>query len=528
MDSATARSSRLVRRTGSRVDDIYHAARLIRVRQTNTLRWLVDFEPQLRSYLDSLSGAPAPRVPLRHIDAAAMYSHLLERLRQLESEQARGWIEQTHRAWSFERVERLARYLETIPLSPAQLGLETPEFAILDQAIGHEDMFLAIVDRLELRRILRVFEPGDLQRYALENRLVATGPTPGERATGLGRAFLRLRGRDAIQWLLTVEVVQSTGRGDRWRTPRALLEQALRGIEVVLADTGPHSPYAQETFDRLEELAVLSVEVTNAGVTARHYAVPDNMIRLVHAVLEPGPWHGAVTALLEDERAFVLQGREGSVAVQATAELTKLITHEVRNALVPVRHHLDALKTDVASGTLGDRIDKARRGVVRILEFVDEMVATRELIGEPATSCDIAEVIREALGRTDGGERVEVVAAGWHRVRAPRSRLVSAVHNVLLNALEATPAGGRIRASYRGNQDMVEIAIDDAGKGVPVELRSTIFDDGYTTRGGPGHGFGLALVRSVVETELRGKVWCEDSEFGGARFVLAIAAEPRP
>lgn len=85
-----------------------------------------------------------------------------------------------------------------------------------------------------------------------------------------------------------------------------------------------------------------------------------------------------------------------------------------------------------------------------------------------------------------------------------------------------------MQASYHANHDIVEIVVDDGGGGVPADLRTKVFDEGYTTRGGRGHGFGLASVRSFVEGTLRGKVWCEASPLGGARFVIASAEDTKP
>jgi signal transduction histidine kinase len=285
--------------------------------------------------------------------------------------------------------------------------------------------------------------------------------------------------------------------------------------------------FAPNACIRLVGLTVLQDVTTAPRQDAHRYVVQDGMQEVVHAVLEAGPWHAAVAAFLEDESPIILRGH-GPSATDASGQLIKLITHEVRNALVPVRHHIDALRAGNPDGPTVERIDKTRRGVVRVLEFVDELVATSDLVAEPATSCDVADVLREAISWTDTSERVELATGTPHRVRAARSRLVRAVSNVILNALQATSPSGLVRVSYHAKNETVEIVIDDDGVGVPADLRAKVFDDGYTTRGGRGHGFGLAFVRSVVEGVFRGKVWCEDSSLGGARFVIAIAAETKP
>jgi signal transduction histidine kinase len=501
----------------------------------------VGFERRLRSYLESLAGRPTV-VRLRHIDPTALYDSLLVELRHAETRIGRTfieetvdrvWIHQIHDDWSPTRVALLAAYLETVssslaPTDPAG-ALRFATRALVQAASLGEDK-ASLVDSLELRRIVDPFRGSDVARYAIETQLVRR-PHSTLALSSLGRAFLPLRGSQAIRWLLSVEVAQSTGAFDPWRTWRGVLERALEpgGIPATIANGREHidGGISSDTCGRLCELDVLirsSSAVRDEDEYAERYEVNAGMAEIVRGVLEPGTWQAAVATLLEDESAEVLP--PPGIATTATSELTRLITHEVRNALVPVRYHIDALRAARPTSANAGRIEKARRGVTRVLAFVDELVATNELVGEPISSCDVADVLQEAVSWTDGAERVQVVAES-HRVRAPRSRLVRAVANVILNALQATPVG-TVRASVRADQRTVELVVDDAGEGIASELRATVFDDGYTTRSGPGHGFGLAFVRSVVEGALRGKVWCEASELGGAKFVLSIPAEPKP
>ena len=52
-------------------------------------------------------------------------------------------------------------------------------------------------------------------------------------------------------------------------------------------------------------------------------------------------------------------------------------------------------------------------------------------------------------------------------------------------------------------------------------MREQVFQEGFTTRS-DGSGYGLAYVRRVVADALRGRVWCEASDLGGARFVIEL------
>lgn len=482
----------------------------------------VAFEQDLRTYLEGLDHeAPAEAVsPSRHIDEHDLHRHLLDRLREQSKVAPPIVVERRFGDWSKELVP-FARYIETLPWQLAPVDREGASgFArrVLDQAIGCLDADVPLVDRLELQRVVDVFARGvNPEVYALENQLVRGGRLGQRRLTELGRVFLRLRGKDAVRWLITAEVVQSSGASDRWHASQHLLEEVVseRGGITLWAFQGEMPPYTRQTVHRLNDLGVLS-----EGDPGEYYAAAA-MRDVVQAVLDPGPWHTAVRALLDDERAVALPGAAVSVA-EATIEQTKLIAHEVRNALIPVRHDMDALRSLELEPSHRRRIEDARSGVARVLEFVDKMVQASEVITEQPSRCEIGAVVDEALGWIDTGRRVvRLLAPEPLYVVAPRMRLARAISNIAGNALQATTATQPVRVSFARSTGLVRVAIDDGGPGVPPEDRARVFLEGVTMRK-DGSGFGLAFARRVVEGALHGKVWCEDSDLGGARFVIEI------
>lgn len=76
--------------------------------------------------------------------------------------------------------------------------------------------------------------------------------------------------------------------------------------------------------------------------------------------------------------------------------------------------------------------------------------------------------------------------------------------NVFRNALQATLETQEIETRFLPLGGAVRIIVDDAGPGVPQELREQVFWEGYTTRA-DGSGYGLAYVRRVVADRLRGR-----------------------
>jgi signal transduction histidine kinase len=101
------------------------------------------------------------------------------------------------------------------------------------------------------------------------------------------------------------------------------------------------------------------------------------------------------------------------------------------------------------------------------------------------------------------------------------SALRDALSNLLLNALQATPAGGRVELKAVQSDGELVISVLDSGSGVPADLRERIWEPFFTTRQ-RGTGLGLAIVRKRVQ-EVGGSASLDTSRNGrGALFHLRL------
>jgi signal transduction histidine kinase len=109
-------------------------------------------------------------------------------------------------------------------------------------------------------------------------------------------------------------------------------------------------------------------------------------------------------------------------------------------------------------------------------------------------------------------------------VAADRGQLLQVLINLVLNAIDATPAGGRItlaaRSGARAGREGVAVTVSDTGSGIPPEVLGKIFDAFYTTKPtGEGTGLGLSICRDIVRDH-EGAIEVRSAPGGGSTFTV--------
>src|SRR5204863_4700156 len=116
------------------------------------------------------------------------------------------------------------------------------------------------------------------------------------------------------------------------------------------------------------------------------------------------------------------------------------------------------------------------------------------------------------------------------RPKAPvvRGQIEQILLNLIINARQAMPRGGRLTIDVRENpkSNMAEIAICDSGVGIPPEQLRLIFEPFYTTKtpdehGHGGSGLGLSVCRQIIEQH-QGRIRVESVIGKGARFIVKL------
>jgi signal transduction histidine kinase len=93
--------------------------------------------------------------------------------------------------------------------------------------------------------------------------------------------------------------------------------------------------------------------------------------------------------------------------------------------------------------------------------------------------------------------------------------------NLVSNAVDAMPGGGRLRIETASGDGFVTLTVADSGPGIPPALRARVFKPFFTTKGAAGTGLGLAVCRSIVEVH-HGTIELDSHSGAGATFVVRI------
>lgn len=219
----------------------------------------------------------------------------------------------------------------------------------------------------------------------------------------------------------------------------------------------------------------------------------------------------------------------------ALGQHTAEISHEIRNALVAFKTFLRLLPEQKDDPEF---IGAYRESVVgelgRLERLLDAVLhhahpGTAEFDTQQASESSPAlEAVAQLLGHTALLRGVTLdCAPDAGPVALSRDALQQVLLNLTLNALEATPSGGRVCLSSTWvsgpGAGWVEIMLDDEGSGVDPEDHERIFAAFQSARGDRPGGLGLAISRGLVEAS-GGEIRLSSSKIGGARLIVRLPA----
>ncbi len=286
----------------------------------------------------------------------------------------------------------------------------------------------------------------------------------------------------------------------------------------VLVDQGFKLAYPLRREDKVEGL--LALDAASASLTIDARSILELLADQIAIAIDD-------SRLLEEnlrlERELAERERLASLGRMAAT-----VAHEIKNPLSAIKSIAQVMREDESLrkdyerdlGLIVGETDRLSQSVTQLLSF-----ARRESpAGQPLS---VDELLRSVVDLFRANAREQGIALECEvKVEAELagkyvSALRDALSNLLLNALQATPQGGKVELiAASANGDLV-ISVQDSGSGVPADLRERIWEPFFTTRQ-RGTGLGLAIVRKRVQ-EVGGSASLEWANNGrGALFQLRV------
>jgi len=221
-------------------------------------------------------------------------------------------------------------------------------------------------------------------------------------------------------------------------------------------------------------------------------------------------------------------------------ELTAAISHDLRTPLASLRAMTEALNDGIVDEPAEVRRYYAtmRREIERLSRMIDDLFELSQLDAGalklerlPICVQDIAAEVVDAMqaaARLAGVELILNVDSSPPEIEVDGGRIERAIGNLVRNALEHTPGGGRVLVSVAATNGNVDLRVADSGSGIAPSDLPHVWERFYradTSRGrngnGDGAGLGLAITRGIVEAH-GGSVEAISGGGDGATFVLRL------
>jgi PAS domain S-box-containing protein len=229
----------------------------------------------------------------------------------------------------------------------------------------------------------------------------------------------------------------------------------------------------------------------------------------------------------ESERK--LKEAERLAAIGATAGM---VGHDIRNPLQSITSDVYLAKTELTAlpeSELKANTIESLDEIEKNVDYINKIVAdlqdyARPLNPRPQES-NIKAIINQTLAENDVPNNIKVavkVEGEEREIMADPDYLKRIVGNLILNAVQAMPHGGRLSVRSRKDKQTgdVLLTVEDNGVGIPDDVKDKLFTPMVTTKA-KGQGFGLAVVKRMAEA-LGGTVTFKSQVGKGTKFIVRL------
>ncbi len=260
----------------------------------------------------------------------------------------------------------------------------------------------------------------------------------------------------------------------------------------------------------------------------------------VIAPLPPEAVGGARLALFVSrdvtERAELEQRMRDVQKMEALGKLAGGVAHDFNNLLTGILGYAELSLLD-ADPELKENLEAIRVAATQAADLTAQLLTfsrRKSPVAAPVDCAQLAHRVRRMVERTiDRRIAIETRIEDGCWVIGDESQLESAILNLVVNARDAMPEGGTLTLSVTpttedvageigGVQELIELAVEDTGSGIPPEIQHRIFEPFFTTKEkDKGTGLGLSTVYGVIANH-GGRIDLKSTVGAGTRFAVRL------
>jgi PAS domain S-box-containing protein len=230
---------------------------------------------------------------------------------------------------------------------------------------------------------------------------------------------------------------------------------------------------------------------------------------------------------LVEESTKALREAERMAAIGQTAGM---VGHDIRNPLQAIISATYLVKDDLSSLTQNETKESLIESMKEIEEqanYINKIVADLQdyarTLNPSAEEIDLRQLIDSILMTTEMNENIQLtseIANDIQTVHTDQNYLKRILTNLITNAEQAMPNGGKITIKAHKQEENCLITVEDTGEGIPEQNKLNIFKPLFTTKS-KGQGFGLAASKRLAKA-MNGDITFESEKGKGARFTLTL------
>ncbi len=275
------------------------------------------------------------------------------------------------------------------------------------------------------------------------------------------------------------------------------------------------------TADLLESVMIFTQQAGLAIQNAFRYQELKNFSEQMEEKIQK------TTATLRKTEAQLIRSEK----LAALGQLAAGIAHEIRNPLTSINILIHALRESLSSqNSHREDLKVIEEEINRINEIVDQFLRFARPSPPLLEKTEISTVFEEILQLLRPQiEKLQISVRKNFEFLPPvtidREQMKQVVLNLLLNAIQAMPQGGRLQlsGSVPSGDRWVQLSIEDSGIGIPPKDMDKLFDPFFSTREG-GIGLGLSIAHRIIDQH-HGRIEVESTPERGTIFTISLPLE---